>query len=236
MAVGSDSPVITPAPLAEGVWGLTGGAVPWRSGVAMPLRTVVIDLPSGDLWVHAPGALPASVRDWLAARGQVAHIVVPHAPVLPHLPDWQAAYPGARLWRGTEVKTASWCRQIKPLVLEGAQTEAVFLHQASRSAILSRLIVAVETAPLPVWVRPLIWVAGIDDSDGKPPIGLAQRLGGRKAVGDLVEQMLDWGPERLILTHGRCYTRDAGGELKRAFRRLMRDRLWDRALSEARRG
>ena len=55
-------------------------------------------------------------------------------------------------------------------------------------------------------------------------------------MGDLVEQVLDWSPERLILTHGRCYTRDASGEVKRAFRRLMRDRLWDRALSEARRG
>ncbi|WP_417727392.1 hypothetical protein [Roseovarius sp.] len=230
-----DSPVVTPAPLAEGIWGLTGAYVSWRGGVAMPLRTVVIELPSNHLWVYAPGPLPLTLRDWLAAQGRVAHLVLPHAPDLPHLPEWQAEYPGARVWRGAEVKTASWCRQIKPLMLEGTQTETVYLHQPSRSAILSRLIMAVETAPLPVWTRPLIWLAGIDDSDGKPPLGLAQHLGGRKAVGDLVEELLDWGPERLILTHGRCYLHDASGELKRAFRRLMRDRLWDRALSEARR-
>lgn len=231
-----DTHLITPTPLAEGLWGLTGGSAPWRGGVAMPLRTVVIELPSADLWVHAPGPLPQDLRDWLAARGRVAHIIVPHAPALPHLTDWQAEYPGARIWRGAEVKTASWRRHIKPLILQDQQTETVFLHPASKSAILSRLIMAVETAPLPIWTRPLIWLAGIDDSDGKPPLGLAQRLGGRKAVGDLVEQMLDWGPERLILTHGRCYMQDADGEVKRAFRRLMRDRLWDRALNEARRG
>lgn len=230
------APTCVPEPLAHGVWEVAGDFVIWRGGVAMPLRTVVIELSGGALWVHAPGVLSDGLRDWLETRGRVAHIVLPHAPELPHLGDWQAAYPGARIWRGTEVKTAAWCREIKPLVLEGAETETVFLHQASRSAILSRLIIAVETAPLPVWVRPLIWLAGIDDSDGKPPLGLAGRLGGRKAVGDLVEQVLDWGPERLILTHGRCYTRDASGEVKRAFRRLMRDRLWDRALSEARRG
>lgn len=210
--------------------------MPWRGGVAMPLRTVVIELPSGELWVHAPGVLPESLREWLEGRGPVAHLVMPQAPDLPQLHDWQAAYPAARVWRGAEVKTAAWVRHITPLVLDGAQSEVVFLHQASKSAILSRLIIAVDTAPLPVWARPLIWLAGIDDSDGKPPMGLAQRLGGRKSVGDLVEQMLDWAPERLILTHGRCYTRDASGELKRAFRRLMRDRLWDRALNEARRG
>lgn len=230
------APFIAPEPLAEGVWGVEGGSVPWRGGVAMPLRTVVIELPPGELWVHAPGALTEGLGAWLAERGRVAHIVVPQAPVLPHLPAWRAAYPAARLWHGAEVKTATWCRQIKPLVLEGTETETAFLHLRSKSVILSRLIIAVETAPLPVWMRPLIWLAGIDDSDGKPPMGLAQRLGGRKAVGDLVEQMLDWGPERLILTHGRCYTRDASGEVKRAFRRLMRDRLWDRALREARRG
>ena len=230
------APTFTSESLAKGVWGIVGAAVPWRGGVSMPLRTVVIELPSGDLWIHAPVPLSDDLRAWLAERGRVAHIFVPQAPLLPHLPAWQAAYPSARIWRGAEVTTATWAREIKPLVLEGAQTEVAFLHQASRSAILSRLIMAVETAPLPVWMRPLIWLAGIDDSDGKPPMGLAQRLGGRKAVGDLVEQMLDWGPERLILTHGRCYTRDASGEIKRAFRRLMRDRLWDRALSEARRG
>lgn len=230
------APTCVPEPLAHGVWEVAGDFVIWRGGVAMPLRTVVIELSGGALWVHAPGVLTDGLRDWLETRGRVAHIVLPHAPELPHLGDWQAAYPGARIWRGAEVKTAAWCREIMPLVLEGAETETVFLHQASRSAILSRLIIAVETAPLPVWVRPLIWLAGIDDSDGKPPLGLAGRLGGRKAVGDLVEQVLDWGPERLILTHGRCYTRDASGEVKRAFRRLMRDRLWDRALSEARRG
>lgn len=230
------APEIIPEPLAEGIWELTGGFVPWRGGVAMPLRTVVIVLPSGELWVHAPGALSDTLRNWLDGCGRVAHIVLPHAPNLPDLGDWQATYPEARIWRRAEVKTASWAGEIKPLVLEGAQTEIVFLHQASRSAILSRLIIAVETAPLPVWMRPLVWLAGIDDSDGKPPLGLAGRLGGRKAVGDLVEQVLDWGPERLILTHGRCYMRDASGEVKRAFRRLMRDRLWDRALREARRG
>jgi hypothetical protein len=229
-------PVIACDRLADGLWGLTGAHVPWHMRVPVPLRTVVAVLPAGELWVHAPGPLTPDVQDWLAGQGRVAHIVRTHSPHLAWLDDWRAAFPAARIWQGSEMRSASWARYIKPLILEGAQTEAVFLHQASRSVILSRLMIAVETAPLPAWARPLIWLAGLDDSDGKLPIGLAPRLGGRKAVGDVIEQVLDWGPDRLILTHGRCYGFDAGGELTRAYRRLMRDRLWDRALSEAKRG
>ncbi len=234
--MGNDAPVIVPERLADGLWGLTGAHVPWRMHVPVPLRTVVATLPSGELWVHAPGPLTADVRGWLAGQGQVAHIVQPQAPDLVWLVDWRAAFPAARIWRGSEMRGASWARHIKPLVLDDAQTEAVFLHQSSRSVILSRLMMAVDTAPLPAWARPMIWLAGLDDSDGKPPIGLASKLGGRRAVGDVIEQVLDWGPERLILTHGRCYGFDPGGELTRAYRRLMRERLWDRALAEAKRG
>ena len=233
---GSDLPVIVPERLADGLWGLTGAHVPWRMRVPVPLRSVVALLPSGELWVHAPGPLTPDLQDWLAGQGPVAHIVRPHAPDLAWLDDWRAAFPDARVWHGPEMRTASWARHIRPLILEGAQTETVFLHQASRSVILSRLMIAVDTAPLPAWARPMIWLAGLDDSDGKPPIGLAPRLGGRRAVSDVIEQVLDWGPERLILTHGRCYGIDAAGEMTRAFRRLMRDRLWDRAIEESKRG
>jgi len=206
--------------------------VAWRMGVPMPLRTVVARLGGGALWVHAPGPLTPELAEWLGGEGRVAHLVAPAAPDLPWLEDWQAAYPAARVWRDAEMAEAPWRREIRPLSAAGTECETVFLHRESRSLILSRLMMAVETEPLPPWARVLVWLAGIDDSDGKPPPGLAGRVGGRAAVGDLVEGILDWGPERLILTHGRCYARDAGGELHRAFRRLMRERLWNRVLSD----
>lgn len=230
------APDIAPRPLACGLWAVEGATVRWRWAVPMPLRTVVARLGGGALWVHAPGPLTPDLSAWLGAEGRVAHLVAPAAPDLPWLGDWQAAYPQARLWRGAGMAEAAWRREIRPLSVAGREGESVFLHRASHSVILSRLMMAVETAALPPWARALVWLAGIDDSDGKPPPGLMHRIGGRRAVGDLVEQVLDWGPERLILTHGRCYERDAAGEIKRAMRRIMRDRLWDRALSEGKRG
>ncbi|HKL65570.1 MAG TPA: hypothetical protein VJ886_05605 [Roseovarius sp.] len=228
-------PALAPRALAPGLWALEGAQVAWRMGVPMPLRTVVARLGGGALWVHAPGPLTPGLADWLDGEGRVAHLVAPAAPDLPWLDDWQAAYPAARVWRGAEMSEAPWRREIRPLSAAGAECETVFLHRESRSVILSRLMMAVETASLPPWARVLVWLAGIDDSDGKPPPGLPGRMGGRTVVGDIVEKVLDWGPERLILTHGRCYDTDAGGELRRAMRRIMRDRLWDRALTEAKR-
>lgn len=231
------APALAPVALSEGLWAIEGAVVRWRLAVPMPLRTVVARLGGGALWVHAPGPLSPDLTAWLADQGRVAHLVLPSAPSLPWTGDWRAAYPEARLWRDEGLAEAPWRRDIRPLTLRhGTRYEHVFCHLASRSAILARLIIAVDTAPLPPWARPLLWLTGIDDSDGKPPPGLPAHLGGRKAIGDLVEQVLDWGPERLILTHGRIYPRDAAGEMTRAMRRIMRDRLWDRALSEARRG
>ena len=228
-------PDIVPRQIADGLWALEGGVVAWRWGVPMPLRSVVARLPGGTLWVHAPGPLTPELAEWLDSEGKVAHLVAPVTPVLPWLAAWQARYPQARVWRGEEMTEAGWRREIRPLTAAGRECECVFLHHASRSVILSRLMIAVDTAPLPAWARPLLWLTGIDDSDGKPPPGLVGRVGGKGALGDLVDEVLDWGPERLILTHGRCYEIDAAGELTRAMRRILRDRLWDRALTEARR-
>lgn len=226
---------VTPAPLPEqiapGVWALSAAPVPWR-GVPVQLRATLVRLQGGDLWLHAPCPLDQGLAGAVAECGRLAHIVRPPVPHLPHLADWQAAFPGAAIWDAGAADGAPWADEITPVSARGAQCETAFLHHATRSVILSRLVMAITTAGLPVWARPLIWLAGIDDSDGKPPPGLARRVGGRAALGDLVERILDWGPERLILTHGRCYGIDAPGELHRAYRRLMRDRLWERVLSD----
>ena len=78
-------------------------------------------------------------------------------------------------------------------------------------------------------MRPLVWVAGIDDSDGKMPPDMRWSFRDKEALSDCIEQMIDWRPKRIILAHGRCYEHNAVAELERAFERLLRDRKWERA-------
>jgi hypothetical protein len=109
--------------------------------------------------------------------------------------------------------------------------EAVFFHRASSTLILTDLIQNLETAKLPAWMRPLVWLAGTDDSDGKMPPHL--RLTFHKTpLAESIEVMIAWNPHRLILAHGRWYHQDAVDELRRAFRRILRDREWTAAMEK----
>jgi len=39
----------------------------------------------------------------------------------------------------------------------------------------------------------------------------------------VVERMLSWKPERVIIAHGRCFERDGVAVLRRAFAKVLRD-------------
>jgi len=67
----------------------------------------------------------------------------------------------------------------------------------------------------------LIRLGGVCDPDGRMPRDMA--LSFRKRPGHLrevVETLVAWAPERVILAHGRWYDRDGTSELRRAFRML----------------
>ncbi len=64
-------------------------------------------------------------------------------------------------------------------------------------------------------------MAGAADPDGKAPMDLRLTfVGGKEAARASFEWMVAWGPERLIVAHGRWYDRDGTAELRRAFRWL----------------
>jgi hypothetical protein len=65
----------------------------------------------------------------------------------------------------------------------------------------------------------LIRIAGSRDPDGKAPLDMRLTFLGRRAhARAAVMKMLACRPERVILSHGRCYSSNAVTELKRAFR------------------
>jgi hypothetical protein len=65
-------------------------------------------------------------------------------------------------------------------------------------------------------------MAGAADPDGKAPIDMRLSLLGHRAeVRKSVERMVAWAPERIILSHGRCYEANGMVELRRAFRWIL---------------
>jgi hypothetical protein len=238
-------PLNTLKPWGEGLWLIDGPAVTFK-GLPFSTRATVVQLANGDLWVQSPTTLTDALRAEITALGPVRHLVAPNTLHTTFLPDWRDAFPEATVWavsgadlpRSASLHTGAegtpWAGQIDQMIVEGSKThiEAVFLHRASATLIVTDLIAAFETAKLPAWMRPIAWITGVDDSDGKMPPAVRRHYRDKHALARSVEQMIIWSPKRIVLAHGRCYEHNGVAELERAFRRILHGRNWDRALTQ----
>ena len=68
------------------------------AGFHYPTRIAIIKLSDGGLFVWSPIRLTESLRAAVDAAGQVRHIVAPNSLHHLFLPEWQRAYPEARLY------------------------------------------------------------------------------------------------------------------------------------------
>lgn len=243
-------PLNTLKPVATDIWLVDGPAVRCH-GIPYPTRCTVVRLADGDLWVHSPTLLSNELRTELQALGPVRYLIAVNWRHYMNTADWQGAYPHSVTYAPPDVaalasrqatalqvdnvlgRTApqAWAAQIDQMIVAGSRrhSEAAFLHRASSTLMLTNLIQNFETSELPALLRPLIWLAGIDDSDGKMPPAMLMTY--RKTIlAESIEEMIGWGPQRLILAHGRWYRQDAATELRRAFRRVLRDREWIAAM------
>ncbi len=250
-------PLDTLKPVDDDIWVIDGAAVSVR-GLPFPTRATVVRLAGGDLWVHSPTRLADGLCAELAATGPVRHLVVSNRHHWTWLGDWQAAFPDAVSWAAPGVVEQAakgglalridhplrpdraetpWAGQIEQMIPRGSRLhrEAVFFHRASHTLILTDLIVALETRLMPVWTRPLVWLAGLDDRGGGMPPGTALSFRDRRALAEDVERMIGWEPRRVIPAHGRWYREQGAAELERAFRKLLRAYRWERAGEEMRR-
>lgn len=238
-------PLDSPKPLAENLWIVDGPAI--RFGVAwlklrFPTRMTVLRLADGGLFIHSPTALSPALRTGIEKLGPPRWIVAPNRIHYWWVPDWHAAFPAAEVYLAPRVREQAggridfpacelegtegypWDGEVATLPVAGSyMTEVVFFHRPSRSLLLTDLIENFEPQKLGPIMRWLTRWAGIQDPDGQMPRDMrltyrAQRAELRRAV----ETMIAWDPQRVILAHGRCYDRDGAGELRRAFRWLLK--------------
>ncbi len=241
MATGYE-PLDTLKPVAPDIWIVDGPLIRFY-GMPFSTRATVVRLANGDIWVHSPTRLSEGLRGEVTALGPVVHLVAPNWIHYAHVAEWQAAFPDALAWAAPwvaeraakkgkalrfdrdlgPVAEAPWAGQIEQMIVEGSRVhrEAVFFHRASKTLILTDLIENFEARNLPWWMRIAARLGGILDPDGKMPRDMrASFIGHRDALRRAVETMIGWGPERVILAHGRWYDRNGADELRRAFRFL----------------
>lgn len=234
-------PLDTLKPVVPEVWIVDGPAIRFY-GMPFSTRATVVRLADGDIWVHSPTRLSDGLRDEVAALGPVRHLIAPNWIHYAYVAEWQAAFPDALAWAAPgvaeraakkgmdvvfdrdldEVGPYPWAGEIEQLIVPGSKIhrEAVFFHRAGKVLILTDLIENFEPAHLPWWMRPFGRLAGIVDPDGKMPRDMRATFRDRAALRRALDTMIGWGPEAVIVAHGRWYRRDGVKELRRAFRFL----------------
>lgn len=231
-------PQLIPRGWDEDIWIVDGPEVAyslWGLTLPCPTRMTIIRLPDGGLWVHSPVACTPDLVAAVEALGPVVAIVAPNSFHYTHLADWTRAFPQAAIFgvRGLSVKVRGIAfafleNQPSPLWREaidfrviplGSFTEAVFLHRASRTLIVTDLMQSFEADRIrnPL-VRAVLRLGGATGPSGRPSIEI--RLAGlrhRAALHQGVRRMLAWQPSGIILSHGVCFRRNAVREIERAF-------------------
>jgi hypothetical protein len=236
-------PLYVLKPAARDVWIADGGRIRLY-GLPFPTRMTVIRLGDGGLWVHSPVADRDGIADAVASLGQVKHLVAPNWIHYAWLPDWQARFPGAVSWgspgvvaragkSGVKLKIdhelgehapSAWEAQIdQRLADSGLHREVVFFHRPSRTLVLTDLIENFEKQKTPRWTHPLLELGRVCDPDGRMPLDMAFSFSRRREhLRALVETMIGWSPERVVLAHGRWYEANGEQELRRAFRDVLK--------------
>lgn len=237
------APLDTPKPLAPDLWIVDGPAIRFY-GLPFSTRATLVRLPSGALWVHSPTRLADGLRAEVDALGPVAHLIAPNWIHYAWVAEWQAAYPDARVWAapGVAARAAAhgsafaadaaltcaappdWAGILDQEIVGGSKIhrEAVFFHRPSRTLILTDLIENFEPARLPLWMRPLVRLAGIAAPRGRMPPDMRATFRDRRALRASVERMIGWAPDRIVLAHGALFETGATAELRRAFAFALR--------------
>ncbi|MBY6240646.1 DUF4336 domain-containing protein [Methylosinus sp. Sm6] len=213
-------------------------------GLAVPFTTrmTIVRLPDGRLWIHSPTPLVDALEAEIAALGEPAFLIAPNRLHFWWIGEWKARFPRARAYAAPGARKAAaarfsafdadlshdpppeWGGAFAQYLLPGLfLTEVDFLHRASGTLILADLIENFESSHIGCagW-RFLAKLGGPLDPDGKPPHDLALNfLWRKKEARAEIERMLGDSPQRIILSHGRWYDRDAAAELRRALRRFL---------------
>jgi len=204
-------------------------------GIPFATRMTIIRLKSGGLWIHSP-VLPNAER--LAAvneLGPVKHLIAPNKIHSLGIDPWKARYPEAKVWvspqfnqRHPRIKADAildndpppvWRGEIDQCIFDGSLflDEVLFVHQPSRTLIVTDLIQKHDPAAQSWFSRHLKKFAGVLGKDGGTALDLRATFRDRSAARRSLERILHWDFDNLIISHGLCVHGGARPVVEKAF-------------------
>ncbi len=212
-------------------------------GIRLPLpfttRMTVVRLSNGDLFLHSPIKFDERLAKELRGLGRVRHLVSPNQFHYAHIGEWARAFPETIAWASPRVRRRArarhvdvdftrdldvtapeeWRREIDQLLFPGGYfKEFIFFHKVSRTLILTDTIINIELDKIAEPWRTATKLTGMYHPYGQIFFGmrlplLAQRRKANAAIG----KIQSWRPQRIVLSHGRCFNADADKVVRRIF-------------------
>ena len=222
--------------VGEEIWVYEGNTVSFY-GFPFPTRMTIVRLRSSDLWIHSPEKINEGLKDELSDIGEVRYLVSPKKLHHLFLPEWIREYPKATTYASPglarkrndirfdvelcEMAEDEWAEDISQTIFAGSlvMEEVIFFHMRSSTLILTDLIENLDQGTLNIWQTALAKLAGIISPHGKTPVDwrLTFILGGKQKARASLARMLEWNPDNIILSHGKCIFGNGRDFLKSSF-------------------
>ena len=212
------------------IWIVEGSEIVFL-GLALGTRMTVIRF-DDNLLIHSPVAIDDEIVAELAMLGTVNHIVAPNKFHHLFVPAWLDQFPDAQVYGGpglagkrTDIRfdqelavdaTYDWSSAIAHDIFGPNRLfeETVFLHRTSKTLILTDLIVNTKTDNYNFFQKLFARFDGTDYPDGTTPRLYRWNMKSKAAGRKVVQTMIEWEPERVIISHGEWFRNNGTQELK----------------------
>ena len=217
--------------------GIVDGAFEYLTvgGAKLPLpfttRMTVVRLSNGELFLHSPIKFDVKLANDLLGLGAVRHLVSPNQFHYAHIGEWAKAFPNAVSWASPRVRERArarhvdidftrdleasppeeWCREIDQTFFPGGYfKEFIFFHNASKTLILADTIINIELNKVTEPWRTATKFTGMYHPYGQIFFGMRlPLLLQRHRAAAVIRKIHSWQPQRILLSHGRCFDADA---------------------------
>jgi hypothetical protein len=214
-------------------------------GVTLPLpfttRMTVVRLSNDDLFLHSPIRFDEALACELQRIGAIRHLVSPNQFHYAHLGEWSKAFPDAITWASPRVRQRAharhidtsfardldlnppeeWRRDIDQTLFPGGYfKEYIFFHKTSKTLVLADTIINIELDKMPEPWRTATRLSGMYHPRGQIFFGMRPALlFQRQAAKEAFARIHAWQPERVLLSHGRCFETHGNDVVRRLFGR-----------------
>lgn len=212
------------------------------AGIDLFGRMTVIKLDNGDLLIHDPCKIDASLKQEIDSIGDVKYIVAPGSYHHLFVTDFQPVYPDAEtyLCPGLERKRPDikfdwilgnkvdprWSNRLEQVLVQGTKYiwEVAFFHQPSKTLILVDLLENIgDDYQHPTGIILRFWWKCIFKMWNNPKAAPEYQMGwgDKSIVRSSLQKIIAWNPERVILSHGELIEGNVREVLTSAWRKVL---------------